>query len=358
MTVAGSVSEPANHDRGLSQRADNTGDMVRRRRLLLGLATAAGVAGCTNASTESSPTTTDSSASGDTTTAETSATPPADLSAVTGGKYGVNVSAVSDGAVSAGDDRVEFTEPVRKTWNVVGYQGGTRVGRERNGSRTPAAGTDDEPPLVIGRTLNPTDDAQHGFGTPVYDAEAERFELWFYVDETYRAAHDTHYVVTGTSRRTDFESREAEFTEQVDGIYRTSVTYDRPVSADMAFPFGTLLDRPLAEVTPNTGQRPAYTAVGVDPRLERRRSAPQVAFSFEYDRTAETVTIAHDGGDSVTGSNLQVLIDGSPVTAFEGEVTAGDSTTVDVSGAASGARLRVVWEDDGVSATLAAFDLP
>ena len=359
MTVAGSFSASGNHGRALCRPPDNTTGMPSRRRFLLGLAAAATVAGCTNASTDATATA-DPGGEGPTTSAAGSTITPGDDLSVADAGYTVNVAGSSDGAVSVADDRIAFTEPIEKAWQSVGYQDGVRLGSD-GGGPTPVPEADDEPPLSVGPTLDPTDDTQHAFATPIYDAEAERFELWFYVDETYRNAHDSHYVVWGTGRRRDLQSREADFTQRAEGIYRATVTWDRPVSADMALPFGTLLDRPMAEVTP-TDTRPPYTAVGVAPRLSRPSvQAPQISFDFEYDEADETVTITHDGGDTADGSNLTVTVAGEPTAAsFSGEVAAGDRVTVDVSGAASGERLEVRWESESVdsAAVLGSIELP
>ncbi|WP_440989692.1 hypothetical protein [Haloarchaeobius baliensis] len=92
-------------------------------------------------------------------------------------------------------------------------------------------------------------------------------------------------------------------------------------------------------------------------------AVPQVMFGFEYDDDAETVTIVHEGGDAVDASRLTIQIDGveEPVRfAEDGEtITAGSSTTVDVSGAADGAEIRLVWSGDGDSQqVIASFVLP
>jgi hypothetical protein len=111
-----------------------------------------------------------------------------------------------------------------------------------------------------------------------------------------------------------------------------------------------------------------------DPR--RRRDTPAVAFSFDYDESAGTVEITHDGGDTVRASALRIrgagFADadradmtsggqwrGSASGEIDGEsaVVAGDRVLVGVDG---DYELAVVWEpEDGrVSATLARDEGP
>lgn len=101
---------------------------------------------------------------------------------------------------------------------------------------------------------------------------------------------------------------------------------------------------------------------------------PQVAFSFDYDESAGTVTITHDGGDTVAASKLYVRgtgfanASGADMTgpgrwggSTSGEtgggpaVVAGDRVTV---GVESDCELRVVYEGADRAATLAAYDGP
>jgi hypothetical protein len=362
MTVAGSLSGPETDGHDLYQMTDNGASMVRRRRFLLGLAAAGTVAGCTDASNESTaaPDTGDASPTTGTGTNTPSPTPSGDDLVAENGRYTVDVAAVSDGSVSVSDTEISFTAPVEMTWALRGIHDGVPVngGGESGGSSSPTP-TPSGPPLEVGPTLDPTDGAQHAFATPVYDEAADRFELWFYVDETYRNAHDSHYIVRGGGRQMDLDSREASFTERAEGVYRATVTYDEPVIGDMEFPFGSLLDRPFSEVTPVRG-RPEYTAVGVSPQTTGTvAETPQISFAFEYDASAETVTVTHQAGDTADGSNLTVLVDGEPANAtFEGETAAGDSVTVDASGLESGSQVRVVWGSGDRSATLGLFTLP
>lgn len=103
---------------------------------------------------------------------------------------------------------------------------------------------------------------------------------------------------------------------------------------------------------------------------------PQVAFGFDYDRDAKTVTVTHDGGDHVRQSALIVRGSGF-ADAADAEMTgpgvwqgtaggessgdpavaAGDRVTV---GAEPDCEIRLVWrsEDRNTAATLAEFTGP
>ncbi|WP_435347360.1 hypothetical protein [Haloarchaeobius sp. HRN-SO-5] len=97
---------------------------------------------------------------------------------------------------------------------------------------------------------------------------------------------------------------------------------------------------------------------------EGQTRVPRISFAFEYGPDAEAVTVVHQGGDSADANRLTVTVAGTATgTQFADEydeVTAGDSVTVDVGGAESGADVRVVWtsSDESASAVLAAFQLP
>ncbi len=92
-----------------------------------------------------------------------------------------------------------------------------------------------------------------------------------------------------------------------------------------------------------------------------RVETPQVAFDFEYDADAGTVSIAHQGGDAIEASNterLEVRVnDGEDASEWELPVQAGDRTTVPAS---PGDTVRVVWvaPDDDVTQVLAEFEVP
>jgi len=84
-------------------------------------------------------------------------------------------------------------------------------------------------------------------------------------------------------------------------------------------------------------------------------ATPQVAFEFDADASAETVTITHDGGDSIDASQLLVEVGDQETVwdATDGEVSPGDTTTV---AAQSGQTIRLIW--NGQERTvLAAYDV-
>jgi len=102
---------------------------------------------------------------------------------------------------------------------------------------------------------------------------------------------------------------------------------------------------------------------------------PQVAFAFDYDRSASTLTVTHEGGDHVRQRSLTVqgsgFVDaGAEMTGpgvWQGTasgdiggdpaVAAGDRVTV---GAEPNCDIRIVWrsEDGNTSATVAQFSGP
>jgi flagellin-like protein len=93
-------------------------------------------------------------------------------------------------------------------------------------------------------------------------------------------------------------------------------------------------------------------------------SAPQAQFTFDQSGEAgtsgATVSITHDGGDSIDGADLSVVYNGTTVEPWSSAVTAGTSVDVDVSsGASPGDELRVVWSSSSSdeTATIGAFRL-
>jgi flagellin-like protein len=108
-------------------------------------------------------------------------------------------------------------------------------------------------------------------------------------------------------------------------------------------------------------------------------TAPQASFNFELDQgtgdfsdSDDTVTITHDGGDTVTASQVTVRIGGTAqgslagtFTDFSGtEISAGSTAEYDEGGTgteiSSGADVRVVWSSasSDTSATLGRTTVP
>ena len=91
-------------------------------------------------------------------------------------------------------------------------------------------------------------------------------------------------------------------------------------------------------------------------------STPQASWDFDLADDG-TLTITHNGGDTITASQLTVEsenIDGA--SPFSGEVTAGSSGTVDLSSqsVAGGETIRVVYtaQGGGNSNVIATFEVP
>ncbi|WP_439026482.1 type IV pilin [Haloarchaeobius sp. DT45] len=95
---------------------------------------------------------------------------------------------------------------------------------------------------------------------------------------------------------------------------------------------------------------------------QQTQAAPQVNFSFDYAADGSTVEIVHEGGDHAQAANLTVTLDGEATATQWSQnyetVTAGDSLTVDVSGAPSDAMLQITWAANDRSYVIAKFQLP
>lgn len=93
-------------------------------------------------------------------------------------------------------------------------------------------------------------------------------------------------------------------------------------------------------------------------------TAPQASFDFDFDATTDVVTITHTAGDAIEADHLYVRGDaiaqgdagatwaelGGPDATDDGEVMAGRTIEVDVTGADY--VIRVIWEGDEVSSTM------
>jgi len=78
-----------------------------------------------------------------------------------------------------------------------------------------------------------------------------------------------------------------------------------------------------------------------------QQTTPQASFSFDYDTANDTVTVVHEGGDTLNSDNTNTvtIIDSSGAeTDWALDITAGDSEDHDYSGASSGDTIRVIWE--------------
>lgn len=127
----------------------------------------------------------------------------------------------------------------------------------------------------------------------------------------------------------------------------------------------------VSSATVSTGDVATLTGEFPGPPIERSSSPsvpPQVLFDFEYESTGDGVgllRITHEGGDTVEASQLS--IEGGPFASVseadqtssgswqgssgdDGTVTAGHTVSV---GVEDGAEIRVVWQDEDESTTIA-----
>jgi len=90
-------------------------------------------------------------------------------------------------------------------------------------------------------------------------------------------------------------------------------------------------------------------------------TAPQASWETADGPNGSAVVVAHNGGDSVEASNLDVTIDDSPVPSenvsdpFSGTVSAGSETIVNVS---DGEEVQVIWNapDSDSSQVLTSYE--
>jgi flagellin-like protein len=103
-----------------------------------------------------------------------------------------------------------------------------------------------------------------------------------------------------------------------------------------------------------------------------QQTAPNAQFSFDYDKPDDgDLTITHDGGSSIDGSQLSVRNGGSTwdvdnppansdffVSDGSSDITAGTSMILETSDYDDTQEVRVVWtsDDGGQSSTLATWD--
>ncbi|QLD84185.1 hypothetical protein HWV23_00185 [Natronomonas halophila] len=185
-----------------------------------------------------------------------------------------------------------------------------------------------------------------GFIAPVHTGEA--FEYHVFANEAFVEFADWN-VVTGTGQNlTDGENPGF---ERLQGpVYGMVLS---PGEAELL----AIVDTTAEELQSRDGPSPTGLAIirgasGGQPE----QSVPQISFGFEYDATAEQLTVTHEGGDSVDASRLEFQSD-ADITVdddFEGTVAAGDAATLT---APSDAEVRIIWTsaEGDTSATLAAW---
>ena len=88
-------------------------------------------------------------------------------------------------------------------------------------------------------------------------------------------------------------------------------------------------------------------------------TAPQASWDTADGPNGGEVVVAHNGGDSVEASNLDVTVDGSSVPSgeqFSGTVSAGSETTV--TGVSDGQEVQVIWNapDSDSSQVLTSYE--
>jgi flagellin-like protein len=99
---------------------------------------------------------------------------------------------------------------------------------------------------------------------------------------------------------------------------------------------------------------------------DSQQQTPTASFDFEYESSSsgDTLTITHDGGDTLDGARLSVETTDSSGTSFSsssgfaGDVSSGTSVTL-TGGISSGSTITVVWEDadEETSSTLATYEV-
>jgi len=80
-------------------------------------------------------------------------------------------------------------------------------------------------------------------------------------------------------------------------------------------------------------------------------NAPQASLSFDYDTSNTSVNVTHEGGETLEGTNLELVGSGSTaVDAPTGDYSAGDQIFTNV-GYDTGETLRVVWTNPSGGST-------
>ncbi|SEQ50693.1 hypothetical protein [Natrinema salaciae] len=273
---------------------------------------------------------------------------PPDLELTSDGVYRIDIDAVSDRSASIGDSQVTYDGDPEVIW---AYERAFEFDR-------PSEST---PELAVDPVIDTTDDVGGLFLAPVYDADAEGWQINAYADETYYEARDTHQFWIGQFHAEPSEERavsdlDATFTEHHDGIYRAIVEYGETPPADkhsnelqsVVLANSTWDETALEETDPILGVAVGPTRVGpTSPdynEADEDDPAPVVDFSFEYDQNGKTITIVHEDGPAFQGEHVQVGFEGGLTEAqFSGEIAADDELTVEVPNADPGEYLAIAW---------------
>ncbi len=175
------------------------------------------------------------------------------------------------------------------------------------------------------------------FIAPVYDADTEAFAYHVFANEAFLEYAEWYYV-SGPSNDPN-ETGRASFETVGSGVSRFVIG---PLDAATA----GLIDAPPEEAQNSGGELTGVILAGGSGGNSggSTPSVPNVAWGFDYDNDAEAVTITHEGGDTVQGAQIEVVVttaDKTTTSPFEGEVAAGDSVAVD---APPNAVVRVIWE--------------
>lgn len=195
--------------------------------------------------------------------------------------------------------------------------------------------TDDPSQLRVSRDLS--GETMAAFIAPVYDADTEAFAYHVFANEAFLEYAEWYYV-SGPSNDPK-ETGRASFEAVGSGVSRFVIG---PLDAGTA----GLLDALPAEAQNSGGELTGVILASGSGGSSggSTASVPNVAWGFDYDSGAEEVTITHEGGDSVQGAQLEIVVTAAERTTtspFEGEVTAGDSVVVD---APPNAVVRIIWE--------------
>jgi FlaG/FlaF family flagellin (archaellin) len=79
-------------------------------------------------------------------------------------------------------------------------------------------------------------------------------------------------------------------------------------------------------------------------------NAPQASLSFDYNTSTTTVDVTHEGGETLEGSNLELVNSTGTTDANAGDYSAGDEIFTGI-GYSPGETIRVVWTNPSGGST-------